>query len=125
MRPTKVALTGILAEALVLAFAGGNSGLAEKGKAVFERRCSGCHAADIDKEGPRLRGIYGRKAAGVPGFIYSDALKKLNLRWDEAKLDLWLANPDAVAPGTDMAFSVNSSDERKAVIEYLKTLSTP
>jgi len=30
------------------------------GKALFEKRCGGCHALDRDKEGPRLGGVYAR-----------------------------------------------------------------
>jgi cytochrome c len=94
----------------------------ERGKDLFVRRCSGCHAVDLNKEGPRLRGVYGRKAASVPGFGYSEALKKAGFRWDDASLDRWLNDPDAMAPDTDMAFRLADGEERKAVIAYLKTL---
>ena len=94
----------------------------EQGKEIFIRRCSGCHAADINKEGPSLRGVYGRKSASAPGFGYSEALKKTSIRWDDQTLDRWLTDPDAMVPDTDMAFRVADSAERKAVIAYLKTL---
>jgi cytochrome c len=97
----------------------------EKGKDVFVRRCSGCHAPDVNKEGPRLRGVYGRKAAGVADFTYSVALKKTAVYWDDAPLDRWLTDPDAMAPDTDMAFRLKDPEERKAVIAYLKTLKNP
>jgi cytochrome c len=92
----------------------------ERGKELFERRCSGCHALDVNREGPRLRGVYGRKAASVGDFAYSEALKKAAVRWDDAVLERWLSDPDAVAPGTDMAFRVPDAEERKALIAYLK-----
>jgi cytochrome c len=95
---------------------------AERGKEIFTRRCSGCHAPDINKEGPKLRGIYGRNSAAVAGFGYSEALKKSSIRWDEQSLDRWLTDPDAVVPDTDMAFRLSNADERSAVIAYLKTL---
>jgi cytochrome c len=94
----------------------------QTGKDLFIRRCSGCHDRDINKEGPRLRGIYGRKAASVAGFGYSEALKKTPIRWDDQTLDRWLIDPDAMAPDTDMAFRLSDGAERKAVIAYLKTL---
>jgi cytochrome c len=50
-------------------------GNAAQGKAVFEKRCTGCHAMDVDREGPRLSGVFGRKAGSVPGFTYSTGLK--------------------------------------------------
>ena len=40
------------------------------GKDLFDRRCSGCHALDKEKEGPRLRGVFGRASATVPDFQY-------------------------------------------------------
>ena len=92
------------------------------GKDLFERRCSGCHGLDINKEGPRLRGVYGRKAASVADFEYSEALKKVAVGWDDVGVDKWLSDPDAMAPGTDMAFHVSDGEERKALIAYLKGL---
>ena len=94
----------------------------ERGKDLFVRRCSGCHASDIDKEGPRLRGVYGRKAAAVPGFGYSEALKKSGIRWNDNALDRWLRDPDAMVPGTDMAFRLTDAEERKAIITHVKSL---
>ena len=70
----------------------------------------------------RVCAEYGRKAAGVAGFSYSDSLKQLSVRRDDASLDKWLINPDAMAPDTDMAFRLADGAERKAVIAYLKSL---
>jgi cytochrome c len=95
----------------------------ERGKDLFERRCSGCHALDTNKEGPKLRGVYGRKAASVSDFEYSDALKKVDVRWDGERLEEWLSDPDKVAPGTDMAFRVVNAEERADLIAYLKSLT--
>jgi cytochrome c len=117
----------MLARILCFAVAGGVilmafDGPEERGKNLFVRRCSGCHAPDLNKEGPRLRGVYGRKAASAPGFAYSDALKRLEIRWDDASLDRWLNDPGAMAPGTDMAFRLTDAEEKKAIIAYLKSL---
>jgi cytochrome c len=120
---SKTLLCGLAAGAILLALGSpAETAEAAHGKELFERRCSGCHSADLNKEGPRLRGVYGRKAAGVPGFSYSDSLRKLNTRWDDASLDRWLNDPDAMAPDTDMAFRLADGAERKAVIAYLKSL---
>ena len=51
-------------------------GDAVHGKAVFEKRCTGCHALEADREGPRLAGVYGRKAGSVAGFTYSNRLEE-------------------------------------------------
>jgi cytochrome c len=92
------------------------------GKTVFEKRCSGCHSLDHDKEGPRLGGVYGRAAGSVASFNYSDALKSSHITWDAASLDKWLAGPDKFVPETDMAFHVESATERSAIIAYLKEM---
>src|ERR1700676_4048882 len=71
---------------------------APKGQALFEKRCTGCHALDSDHEGPRLRGVVGRAAGSVRTFQYSDALKNAKHKWDEANLDKWLTDPESVVP---------------------------
>jgi len=116
--PTFVFLTAsaILA---VLALRGATADAAA-GRAEFEKRCSGCHALDHDKEGPRLAGVLGRNAGSVAGFPYSDAVKKSAIVWDEALLDKWLTDPESVIPDTDMAFRLNSADERASIIAFLK-----
>src|ERR1700741_3486715 len=59
-----------------------NAGDPIRGKDLFEKRCGGCHSLDTDKEGPRLRNVYGRKAGSILGFKYSDALKGAQFTWD-------------------------------------------
>jgi len=96
------------------------AGDAGRGKAVFEKRCTGCHALTQDREGPRLHDVFGRRAASVAGFNYSEALQKVDVRWDRETLNRWLTDPDAVAPGTDMTFRLIRPEERADVIEYLR-----
>ena len=121
----KVVCAALASIAIVVTLsAAADTGKEERGKELFVRRCGGCHAPDLNKEGPRLRGVYGRKAAGAPGFAYSDALKKSGIRWDEASLNRWLSDPDAMVPDTDMAFRLADAAERTAVIAYLKSLVT-
>src|SRR5437763_14563185 len=90
------------------------------GRVAFEKRCTGCHALDRDKEGPRLAGVVGRKAGSVSAFPYSDAVKKSALVWNEAALDKWLTDPESIIPDTDMAFRLENPAERAAIIAFLK-----
>ena len=90
---------------------------------LFQYRCSGCHAADQDRVGPRLRGVFGRTAGTIHTFQYSEALKSSHLVWDAATLDKWLQDPDTVVPDSDMSFRLESQAERTAIIEYLKGLT--
>jgi cytochrome c len=99
------------------------NGDANNGKQLFEKRCTGCHSLDKNKEGPRLRDVYGRKAGNVPGFGYSDELKAAHIVWDERSLDQWLTNPDAVVPDNDMAFHVSNPQERADIIQFLRLSS--
>jgi len=94
-----------------------------RGKETFEKRCGGCHSLDRDKEGPRLRGVYGRSSGSVSSFNYSTVLKSAHITWDAESLDKWLTDPDKVVPDTDMAFHVDKADERRDIIAYLKELS--
>ena len=95
-------------------------GDAVHGKAVFEKRCTGCHALEADREGPRLAGVYGRKAGSVAGFTYSTGLKDLGATWNDATLESWLSDPDIVVKDNNMSFSVPKAEERRDLIAYLK-----
>ncbi|HYW48576.1 MAG TPA: c-type cytochrome [Bryobacteraceae bacterium] len=92
------------------------------GAALFEKRCTGCHALDQAKEGPPLRGVFGRAAGRDPQFPYSDALKRSRVTWNEGTLDKWLADPESLVPGTDMPFRLSNAAERADIIAYLKGL---
>jgi cytochrome c len=96
---------------------------ADRGKELFEKRCTGCHSLDQDKEGPRLRGVYGRQAGKVPGFQYSAALQSSVVTWDDASLDKWLTNTDSLIADNDMTFRVVKPDERADIIRFLKAVS--
>ena len=106
---------------LLMAFAaGGAKDDTAAGRSAFEKRCTGCHALDHEKAGPRLAGVVGRKAGTVPAFPYSDAVKKSAVVWNEAILDKWLTDPESVIPDTNMAFRLDNPVERAAIIAFLK-----
>ena len=119
-----LAVTALIASSAVLPSQADGQG-AQDGKALFEKRCTGCHALDADHEGPRLRGVVGRAAGTVKTFKYSEALKNAKHTWDEAKLENWLTDTESVVPDNDMSFRVPKQEERAAIIAYLKSLSTP
>ena len=91
-----------------------------RGNAIFEKRCTGCHALEVDREGPRLAGVYGRRAGSVSGFTYSAGLKKSGVTWDEATLEKWLSDPDRMVPDNNMSFSVPKAADRQDLIAFLK-----
>jgi cytochrome c len=95
-------------------------GDAVHGKAVFEKRCTGCHAIEADREGPRLAGVYGRKAGSVAGFAYSPGLKNSGITWTDETLERWLSDPDLVVKDNNMSIGVPGAEERRDLIAYLK-----
>ena len=99
------------------------AGDAERGKVLFEKRCTGCHSLDQDKEGPRLRHVYGSKAGSVSSFKYSSALSAAHVTWDQQSLDKWLTDPESIAPDNDMAFRLPKPEERADIIRYLQLAS--
>lgn len=81
-------------------------GAPDPGARAFQR-CSACHSLQSDDEAaPRLGDVFGRRAGGVRGFAYSDAMKAAGRRglvWDAPTLERFLADPDAVVPRHDHA----------------------
>lgn len=87
--------------------------------------CASCHSIEPGKTvfGPNLSGIANRKAASLPGYAYSPALKASRLTWNAATLDRWLRDPKKLVPGTKMPFGgISDAKTRKAVVDYLMTV---
>jgi cytochrome c len=101
----------------------GASGDPVHGKELFEKRCTGCHALTGNREGPHLQDVYGRASGTATGFVYSAALKKTQIVWDDQSLDRWLADPDAFIPGNNMDFLVARAQDRRDIIGYLRQIS--
>ena len=96
------------------------------GAALFKQQCATCHTtslSDPPRQGPPLVNVIGRPAGKVDGFHYSSGFAQANFTWDEAKLDAWLTNPQAVIPGAIMTYRQAKADTRAAIIEYLKELN--
>lgn len=87
--------------------------------------CSACHSVNKGENGigPSLAGIYGTKAGIVEGFDFSPQLVESGITWDDASLDKWLTNPQAMVPGTKMSYAgMTDAAKRKEIIEYIKSL---
>jgi cytochrome c len=93
---------------------------AQRGSKLYSERCGACHSLDYNGVGPKHRGIVGRSAGSIGGYVYSAALKSSGVTWTEANLDRWLTNPEAFIPGQKMGFLVPDANDRADVIAYLK-----
>lgn len=97
--------------------------MAKQGAPAY-RLCAACHSLQpgINLSGPSLAGLWGRKAGTLESYgRYSKALKGLDAVWDEDTLNAWLADPQAMAPGTSMAFrGVENDDTRTGLIAFLR-----
>ena len=95
------------------------------GERAFQK-CYSCHSIALGEAkltGPQLGGIVGRPIASEPGFEYSPALRRFGKReprWTAELLDRYIADPEALVPGTSMAFNgIPDPAERAALIDYL------
>ena len=95
------------------------------GQKIFTTQCGICHAVVVGQNriGPTLFGVVGREAGSVPGFNYTADHKKLDVVWDAATLDKYLANPRAMVPDTSMVYAGLKDDAQRAeLVVYLETL---
>jgi cytochrome c len=93
------------------------------GAEIF-RACIACHTLSLDegnRAGPTLAGIFGRRIASLPGYNFSDALKKLDIVWTpETVAKLFEVGPMAYTPGTKMPEQrIGSEADRKALTDFL------
>lgn len=97
----------------------GAEGDPERGAAIYER-CIACHALTRDRTGPRHCGLIGRRAGSLPGFAYSEAMRRSGIVWDRQTLDRFLKAPLEALPGTLMGYDgVKDDGERADLIAYL------
>ena len=93
----------------------------------FNDHCRECHSflKGDNRLGPSLYGVVGRKAGSEAGYGYTQSMKDSGVTWDEATLDKWIANPQAVIPGNQMSPpfpGVADPKIRARIIAFLKTL---
>lgn len=101
------------------------------GEQAFQK-CYACHALEPgmnDLTGPTLHGIVGRQVAAESGFDYSPALRAFaerNSTWKRELLDRFIADPEALVPGTSMTFhGIAGANERQALLAYLERRQGP
>jgi cytochrome c len=98
----------------------------QKGQAVA-KQCTACHTFEKggpNRVGPNLFGIVGRPKASVAGFNYSAAMKGKGGEWTFEDLDVYLTNPKAFVPGTNMNYAgLARGGQRADLINYLHTLA--
>ncbi|VDD85596.1 unnamed protein product [Enterobius vermicularis] len=99
----------------------------ERGKRVFKLRCAHCHVAEspVNRLGPHLYGIVGRKAGSVDYYPYTAANKNKGVVWTRDTLFEYLKNPRSFIPGTSMIFrGIRRAEDRADVIKYLEEIPT-
>jgi cytochrome c len=88
--------------------------------------CVVCHSLESGgpfRVAPNLYGIVGAEEARARAwYAYSPALLAKGGTWTKADLDRFLADANAFAPGTKKSIHVRDPEQRRLIIEFLKTL---
>ena len=96
---------------------------AAEGENVF-KKCRACHQVGKTAKntvGPRLNGLFGRKAGTIEGFNYSEANKNSGVTWTEEVFAKYIADPKGFMPGNKMAFAgIKDEKEIKDLTAFLK-----
>ncbi|HRY04538.1 MAG TPA: c-type cytochrome [Beijerinckiaceae bacterium] len=120
-----VAFASLATVALASSAQAAGAGNAAAGKDIFSRTCQNCHSTEIgvNKVGPTLWNIVGRKVASIPDYNYSPAMKAETGTWTAQMLDSYLADPRGDKHGVKMFFKgLPGAQDRANVIAYLNTL---
>lgn len=116
----------VLAVASVALFAAAGEAVAQaapSGESLYRQRCGSCHAMQpgVNRVGPSLQGVVGRRAAAVAGFNYSPALRDWGQSWTPENLERYLAGTREAVPGTRMVIPPPAPAQRRAIIQYLQS----
>ncbi|MBK8174389.1 MAG: c-type cytochrome [Rhodospirillales bacterium] len=127
----KSAYPVLAAAALVVAFyePAFAAGDAAAGADIFKKVCTTCHSNEpgVNKTGPSLFGVYGRKA-GSSDFPRYKGLVGADFVWDSTLLFQYLENPKEFVIAhtanktTAMTYALKDATKREDVIAYLQTL---
>lgn len=92
--------------------------------------CAPCHDVGENarnKIGPHLNNLFGRRAAELEGFRYSDPMKRAGsdgVVWDRDTLDVFIENPRALVSRTRMSFRGVADEKHRAdIIAFLRQFS--
>ena len=92
------------------------------GEKVF-KKCAACHLVNkggVNKIGPALYGIIGRKVASKDDYKYSKAMAAYDKNWSFEEMNGYLKKPQSYIKGTKMAFAgLRKEKDRASVILYL------
>lgn len=90
---------------------------------LFRQRCGSCHTVQpgVNRMGPSLHGVMGRRAGVVEGYNYSPALADWGQSWTAANMERYLAGSRAAVPGTKMNIAPPPPAQRQAIIRYLQS----
>ena len=128
LKPSLCAVVATLVTLTAATSAENSSESAKSGAAAY-RLCASCHSLQpsVNLSGPSLANLWGRKAATSSDYgRYTEALKKADIVWDENTLNAWLADPQAMVPGTTMTFrGVQQNNTRANLIEFLRLALAP
>lgn len=95
----------------------------DRGAEVF-RACQACHtvnATEGPRAGPTLAGVLARRIGTAPGYVYSDALRSMQIIWTAETIGrLFEVGPSVFTPGTKMPEqTIANPADRQALVDWL------
>jgi len=103
---------------------------ADVGMGLYAANCAACHSISpgVNRAGPSLAGVIDRRAASVPGFEYSSAMRDSGIVWTGPLLADYLATGtgagggDQLVHGVAMHFRGLGAEARADLIAFLERL---
>jgi cytochrome c len=90
----------------------------------LSHNCTPCHnlRQRVNRVGPHLVEVIGRRAGAVDGYDYSLEMKTSDVRWTPEAIEAFIEWPLGVAPEGRMALAPMSERDARDVVTYLRSL---
>lgn len=118
-----IALQALTILVLMVGFQPARATDVSRAENLFRAKCAQCHSIACNRLGPKLEGVFGRRAGSVVDYKnYTEELKNSGIVWSDDTLDAFIRDPGKLVPGTSMtgAGQIEGAKDRRDIVRHIR-----